>query len=357
MLTVLKQWHQRYFSDPEAVVLFFILAVSLVVLTTMGHVLAPLFASIVIAYLLVAPINCLIKWHCPRVLAIVGVFLLFIGLLVVALFWLLPLLWQQLANLFNEIPIIVSKVQHLLIQLPNYHPDYVNNSQIIHFIGLIKLQLGKFGQSVLSASVSSIPSLVVLIVYFILVPLLVIFILFDRENLLSAFESWLPKEHSQLSAIWRDINKHIGNYVRGKIVEVLIVTVICFIAFGLMGLQYTILLSVLVGLSAIIPFVGAIVVTIPVVVVAYLQWGTGAHFVYLLIVYGIIITVDANVLVPILFSEAVDLHPVSIIVAILLFGAWWGFWGVFFAIPLAALVKTVFNAWPRTSVPVPVGKN
>ena len=70
--------------------------------------------------------------------------------------------------------------------------------------------------------------------------------------------------------------------------------------------------------------------------------------IYLLIVYGIIITVDANVLVPILFSEAVDLHPVTIIVAILLFGAWWGFWGVFFAIPLAAFIKTVLRCWPRT---------
>ena len=355
MLEILKQWHQRYFSDPEAVVLFFILVASLIVLTTMGHVLAPLFASIVIAYLLAAPINYLIKWRCPRALAIVSVFVLFIGLLVVALFWLLPLLWQQLANLFNEIPTIVNKIQHLLMQLPDYHPGYVDNSQIVHFIGLIKVQLGKFGQSILSASVSSIPSLVVLIVYFILVPLLVIFILFDRENLLATFGSWLPKEHTQLTVIWRSVNKHIGNYVRGKIVEVLIVTSICFIAFGLMGLEYTVLLSVLVGLSTIIPFVGAIVVTIPVVVVAYLQWGSGAHFVYLLVVYGIITTVDANVLVPILFSEAVDLHPVSIIVAILLFGAWWGFWGVFFAIPLAALVKTVFNAWPRTPVSI-VGK-
>jgi len=56
---------------------------------------------------------------------------------------------------------------------------------------------------------------------------------------------------------------------------------------------------------------------------------------------------DGNVLVPLLFSEAVNLHPVAIIVAVLFFGGLWGFWGVFFAIPLATLVKAVFNAWPR----------
>ena len=60
---------------------------------------------------------------------------------------------------------------------------------------------------------------------------------------------------------------------------------------------------------------------------------------------------DGNVLVPILFSEAVNLHPVAIITAVLFFGGIWGFWGVFFAIPLATLVHAVINAWPRQGTP------
>ena len=62
--------------------------------------------------------------------------------------------------------------------------------------------------------------------------------------------------------------------------------------------------------------------------------------------YLVIQFLDGNVLVPILFSEAVNLHPVAIIVAILVFGGIWGFWGVFFAIPLATLVKALINIWP-----------
>jgi hypothetical protein len=68
---------------------------------------------------------------------------------------------------------------------------------------------------------------------------------------------------------------------------------------------------------------------------------------WVLIVYGIIQGLDGNVLVPLLFSEANDLHPITIILAILVFGGLWGFWGVFFAIPLATLVKAIYNAWPR----------
>jgi len=65
-----------------------------------------------------------------------------------------------------------------------------------------------------------------------------------------------------------------------------------------------------------------------------------------MIVYTVIQTLDGNVLVPWLFSETVNLHPIAIILAILVFGGIWGFWGVFFAIPLATLIKAIFNAWP-----------
>ena len=70
-----------------------------------------------------------------------------------------------------------------------------------------------------------------------------------------------------------------------------------------------------------------------------------------MVAYTVIQALDGNVLVPLLFSEAVDLHPVAIILAILFFGGLWGFWGVFFAIPLAALVKAVIDAWPRLEAP------
>ena len=99
----------------------------------------------------------------------------------------------------------------------------------------------------------------------------------------------------------------------------------------------------------LIPYIGATVVTLPVLLVGYMQWGSSPEFFWLFMVYGAIQFFDGNVLVPLLFSEVVNLHPVAIIVAVLLFGGIWGFWGVFFAIPLATLVKAVFNAWPDGS--------
>ncbi|MFT5482460.1 MAG: putative permease, partial [Halieaceae bacterium] len=114
-----------------------------------------------------------------------------------------------------------------------------------------------------------------------------------------------------------------------------------------MGLNYAALLALLVGVSVVIPYIGATVVTIPVALIALVQWGISPEFLTLLFVYLVIQALDGNVLVPLLFSEAVDLHPVAIIFAVVLFGGLWGLWGVFFAIPLATLVKAVLDAWPK----------
>ena len=122
-----------------------------------------------------------------------------------------------------------------------------------------------------------------------------------------------------------------------------------FLVFWWLNLHYALLLAVLMGLSVIIPYVGATMVTFPVIFVAFFQWGLSDHFGYLVLAYTIIQALDTVVLIPLLFSEIVNLHPVAIIVAILFFGGLWGFWGVFFAIPLATLVNAVLNAWPVRS--------
>jgi putative permease len=142
------------------------------------------------------------------------------------------------------------------------------------------------------------------------------------------------------------MNLQIANYARGKVIEIIIVGVVSYVSFVFLGLNYAALLGLAVGVSVIVPYIGAALVTLPVVFVAFFQWGLTSEFYYVLLVYLVIQGLDGNVLVPLLFSEAVNLHPVAIIMAVLFFGGIWGLWGVFFAIPLATLIKAVINAWP-----------
>jgi putative permease len=180
----------------------------------------------------------------------------------------------------------------------------------------------------------------------ILLPLMVFFFLKDKAIILSWLANFLPEERRLLRTVWVELDVKIASYVRGKVIEVLIIWVASYVAFALMGLDYAMLLSLAVGLSVIIPYVGATVVTIPVALIAFFQWGASSEFGWLMAIYAFIQFLDGNLLVPLLFSEVVNLHPVAIIVAVVFFGSLWGVWGVFFAIPLATLIQAILKAWP-----------
>ncbi len=201
-------------------------------------------------------------------------------------------------------------------------------------------------------SLTSMAVIFTILIYLILIPVLIFFLLKDKEQIIEWFQGLLPHERKVATQVWHEMDQQIGNYVRGKFLEVFVVGVATYIAFAIMGLNFAVLLAALVGLSVIIPYIGAVAVTFPVVLIAYFQWGWGPDLAYLVTVYLVIQALDGNILVPLLFSEAVNLHPIAIIVAVLFFGGIWGIWGVFFAIPLATLVKAVINAWPRTDIEV-----
>lgn len=350
MLNVIKYFYLRYFSDSDAIVLSLFIFLTIAIFWCFGAMLAPVFASVVIAYLLDWFIVRLKKLKVPHTLAVIIVYMAFLALVLYAMLGPIPLLWEQLSNLANELPNKLNQGLLVFNQLAAKYPEYFSVGQVQNLAANMHGDLGKIGQVILAASVASIPSIMVVIIYLVLVPLLVYFFLMDKNRLLASFSRYLPTQNLTLHKIWADLKTQIGNYVRGKIWEIVIIWIVTYSVFALLGFKYAMLMSALVAVSSIIPYIGAILVTIPVVILALFQWGWVPHTAYFLIFYAIIITLDANVLVPILFSGAVALHPVSIIIAILIFGGLFGFWGIFFAIPLASLVKAIAQAWPVTGI-------
>lgn len=347
MFKVLRDWIQRYFSDEEALVLAVLLFLAFTAVLTLGGMLAPVLAGMVLAYLMQGLVVTLERLRMPGGVAVGLVFALFMGVLLVFIIVVVPLLWHQLITLFNELPGMLAKWQSLLLLLPERYPHLVSDEQVLQAIEVARGEIGKFGQWALTFSLSSLPLLVNIMIYLVLVPILVFFFLKDREMIGQWVRGYLPRERALITRVAHEMNRQIANYIRGKVIEIFICGGVTYIGFVVLGLNYAALLALLVGVSVVVPYVGAVVVTVPVMLIALFQWGWSDQFIYLMAVYGIIQTLDGNVLVPLLFSEAVNLHPVAIICAVLLFGGLWGFWGVFFAIPLATLFKAVLDAWPR----------
>jgi len=350
-MRLLTDWFKRHFSDPEVIFLALFLLISFVVIITMGEMLAPVLASLVIAYLLEGLVGKLQRMGMPRFSAVLIVFIAFLLFVTMILFVLMPELSRQVTQLFQQIPSMLAEGQRLLLLLPERYPELISAQQVREIITIIQREIAVFGQQVLSISLSSVVGLITILVYLILMPLLVFFFLKDKKILVEWMLGFLPSERKFADTVWRDMDEQIANYVRGKFWEVIIVGSVSFVTFTFMGLQYAMLLAVLVGLSVIIPYIGAAVVTFPVLLIAWFQWGWGNDFIWLSVAYFVIQALDGNVLVPLLFSEVVNLHPVAIIVAILVFGGLWGFWGVFFAIPLATLVQAVIRSWPNKVLP------
>ncbi len=345
MLTPLE-WFKKRLSDPQILMLVLIIVGGLGVLYLFGSAFKPVFAAVIIAYLLDGFVTALERRHCPRGLAVGVVFGLFLFVAAFLFVSLVPLLSEQIQQLASELPRIVTKVQVYLQDLPEDYPSFITR-YIESFVDSLGSRFERLGGTLLSLSISYIPGLVTLLIYVVLVPFLILFMLKDKFRILAWIRSVLPPYWGLVDQIWEDVNRQIGNFVRGKIWEIIIIGVVTYLTFRLLGFNYSALLGVLTGLSVLIPYIGAAVVTIPVAALGFFQWGPSSELVYLLVAYGIIQALDGNVLVPLIFSEAVKIHPVAIIVAILTFGSIWGFWGVFFAIPLATLVQSILHAFPR----------
>jgi putative permease len=348
-MRLITDWFKRTFSDPQIVFLTLILVIGFAVILTMGNMLAPVIASAVIAYLLEGLVLVFEDRGVPRWLAATIVFLAFVLFLTLVLFGLLPLLSRQVTELVQQLPYMIASGQEAMMTLPERFPDVISPQQAQEILDGVRREIGSYGQQVLSVSVSSVVGVLTILVYLVLMPMLVFFFLKDKNVIMQWFGAFMPLERSLADRVWREVDRQIANYVRGKFWEIIIVWAASLLAFSFFGLQYAMLLSVVVGLSVVVPYVGATVATFPVVLVAWFQWGWGPDFIWVSVAYLVIQALDGNVLVPLLFGEVVDLHPIAIIVAILVFGGLWGFWGVFFAIPLATLVNAVLRAWPRTS--------
>ena len=340
-------WFRRNLADPQVVLLLILLVSITAAIAFVGDMLVPVIASVVIAYLLQGLIGRLESAGVPHLVSVISVFLVFMAFLLFLLFGLLPLLLGQVTQLVQQVPQMVSEGQALVMRLPERYPEFISESQARQFTVRLGSELLILGQQILSYSFSSLVSVLTMVVYVILVPVLVFFLLKDKDRLIAWITDFLPHERQLSSQVWTEVNAQIANYVRGKFWEILIVGCVTFVVMALLDLQFAALIAAITGLSVLIPFVGAAVVTAPVAIVAYFQWGLEPQFFWVLAAYGVIQALDGNALVPLLFSEAVNLHPVAIIVAILFFGGLWGVWGVFFAIPLATVVQAVLRAWPR----------
>ena len=346
MFSLLKNLIERFFFNEETVYFSLFLISALLLLIFFGGILLPILISLVIAFLLNGLVNTLEKLFFPRWLSLSLTLLVFFGLYI-GLFVTLPSIATEINSLIQSLPSIVDSLQQVLNKMSSSYPELFSQQEIKGLLINLSSQVNNLLSQALGQIAGTITFAFNALLYAILIPLMVFFFVKDKKILLPILSSFLPQKRKLMNSILNEMNKQLFNYVTGKMIEMLIVGSISYVVFTYLDLPYTILLSILVGLSVIIPFFGAILVTIPVLLVGLYEWGLSTDFYWLAGLYLLIQVLDGNLLVPLLFSIRNKLHPVLIIIAVLFFGGLWGFWGMFFAIPLATLIKAIINSWPK----------
>ena len=346
MFEQLNKVLKNIFNNEETIIFSLAILLFFLVISFFGSILTPFIISIVVAYLLVGMQKKIQSYDVSANVSLIITFSVFIITGAALLIWLVPLLYIQLQAFILDVPNLINNFLDFVSGLPTKFPDLVSSEQISIFFQAVSEEASVIAQNIVKSSISGIQSAITFLLYIILFPILVYFFLFDRKNIIDGFIKIIPGKRQMLSNIWAEMDIQLSNYVRGKTIEIFIVGIAAAIIFVSLGLKYSALLSVLVGLSVIIPFVGAFLVTIPIVIVGLLQFGLSTEFYLLIGLYLLLQALDGNLLVPIIFSETVKLHPVVIILAVFIFGSMFGFWGVFFSIPIATFIKAVWNAWP-----------
>ena len=131
MFQILNDWYREYFTNKEAVILILLLAVGFTVVVTMGTILAPVLAAIVLAYLLQGLINFMVRHRVPRMLALTLTYILFLAAQLAFLFVLVPLTWGQLVRLLNEqVPRMLTEATRFLNVLPQRYPELVSEQWV-----------------------------------------------------------------------------------------------------------------------------------------------------------------------------------------------------------------------------------
>ncbi len=367
MIKLFKSWYSRHFSAPGTIEFALVLLGAFLVVYYLMWLVGPLVVALCFAYCL----DWVVRFGTNRLklnrtLSASITMILFVGFSIGIMVFIVPKIVQQ-ANQFytslQEISLssdpdnkdsfdktIATKTYNFVASLPDPIPSMFSEEEIEHYVVESRsVILSNTTNIIRNQVMPSVVNAMSWLMYMIIVPIFTFLMLANKETLQRRFRTYLlPNNQTLLHEFWPKINSQIEGYIRGKILHVFIITVVNTLAFMLLGVNYAFLLGFGVGLSVVIPYVGAAIITIPVVLVPIFQFGFSSYVIWILVVYLIIQLLDGNVLTPMLFSKAMNLDAFSILTAIFIFGGLWGFWGVFFSIPLATFIRTLFIYWPNS---------
>lgn len=300
--------------------------------------LLPFILAGVLYYVFRPAVQWLHGFKLPRSLAILLVFMALAGVITAFSLAVGPLFQQQLNRLIITAPGVADRLwqQWLYFQanLASF-PPFVNEwiEQATRYIQVVVAAIGRHLADILSGLTN-------LIITLIIVPLILFYLLKDGHRISEGVIRWIPREQqNEARLIIRDMSKALSTYVLGQMVVSLCVGIMVFIGYTLIGLEYSLILAFVAMVTNLIPFVGPLIGALPALAVGLLDslW----MMVKVLIVVLVAQQIESNLISPQVMGRALDVHPLTIILLLMVAGSLAGVIGLILAVPAYALSKVV----------------
>ena len=330
-----------YFNGSVRVSIWFsliLLALSLLVVV-FQPLLVPLLISFSL-YALFVPVNAyLIRIGCSENVSAIFVLVIISSLFFIVLATLSTPVKMQFQLLIERFPIILNSIETSSTALFEYLNIPVNNERIITFISNMQLQVGEL-------AISYGPNIIVSALSLsLLVPLITFFLIKDYRRFRSLLLSWLPNSSFELGwIIYYRVVQKLQNYIRGILLQSMVVAFICSTGFFAVGFESYILLGVLAGVFNIIPYVGPLLALILPVLIVISE--VPFDLVMLFMAIGVVLLaqiIDNVFVIPVVIANSVNMHPLAVILGLIIFGSFFGLIGMVIAIPVMVTVNIIYS--------------
>lgn len=311
---------------------------------TILKVVFPLFIGLLIAWLF----DPFVKWlEGKGIKRVVGAFITYLIIFFVfylVLSSLIPLLIEQVKEIIKMSPYIFDKVRE-------WASDFFNQIEINSSLDVSKLKTEIFSNinSFASRLTTTMPSNFLNFISrmfsffgtFILGLIIGFFLIVNFDNS-SKFIYLIPKKYRNgTSSIMDEVNGSLRSYVKGAVMDSLLIFILSSLGLWLCGLKAPLLFGLFCGLTNVIPYAGPYIGGVPAVIVGFTQ--SPMTGIFSLIVIFIIQFLEGNFLQPLIMAKTTKLHPVTILLGLLVFGHFFGIIGMLISTPLIATLKTIFK--------------
>ena len=306
-------------------------------------VIAPFVAGFVIAYLLDPPAQKLETRGWPRWLASITVLVVFFAVIVGIGFASVPIIHAEVLQLIEKLPKLIESTMPLAEALLRRSAIVGNSQEMIANLG--NRAVGWLTDSLGSIVAGSL-AFVNIISFVVVAPIVAFYLLRDWPIILARIESWWPRREAPvIKQLLAESDAALSGFVRGQSLVCLTLALFYAVGWSIVGLDYAIVLGLLAGVLGFVPFLGVIFAVGLSLLVGLGQWGFDwVHLGFVVAVFLVGQALESSVLTPNLIGNRIGLHPVWVLFAVFAGGQVAGLAGVFFAVPVAAVLGVIVRS-------------